>query len=269
MSASLLTTIATPPSGRATALLLDHHEYAQSVFLRNRPAPWDDPTSYARFFNQAQGLLKPDLAIFDLSHFYTYHLELNPLLRDAMSQKKRTGYALRTMLADKALTSGAIALAQTLTAMASGPVVLQIPSPMQWLQATHHHSGSSDIDSLDADDAENSSMYVADWLRGFAALPFSAILLDDRPINHPAPANRVGFDAYTPIANVTAHYRLIVGMRDAHGVALHQQTTRGSILPENYWLGEQTTLPPGDFHITQIPATAIPEVVLNQLAQLK
>lgn len=269
MTASLLTAIATPPSGRATALLLDHHEYAQSVFLRNRPAPWDDPTSYARFFNQAQGLLKPDLAILDLNHFYTHHLEQNPTLRDAMSQKKRTGYALRTMLADKALTSGAIDLAQTLTAMASGPVVLQIPSPMQWLQATHHHSGSSDIDSLDADDAENSSMYVADWLRGFAALPFAAILLDDRPKGFSAPVTPVGFDAYAPIVNVTAHYRLVVGMRDAHGVTIHQQTTRGSILPENYWLGEQTTLPPGDFHITQIPATAIPEVVLNQLAQLK
>lgn len=154
MTTSLLTAIASPPSGRATALLLDHHAYAQSVFLRNRPAPWDDPTSYARFFNQAQGLLKPDLAILDLNHFYTHHLEQNPALRDSMSQKKRTGYALRTMLADKGLTRSVIDLAQTLTAMASGPVVLQIPSPMQWLRATHHYSGSSDIDSLDADDGD-------------------------------------------------------------------------------------------------------------------
>ncbi|MCQ4152000.1 hypothetical protein [Rhodococcus qingshengii] len=269
MTTSLLTAIATPPSGRASALLLDHHEYAQSVFLRNRPAPWEDPTSYARFFNQAQGLLKPDLAILDLNHFYTHHLEQNTTLRNALSQKTRTGYALRTMLADKDLTRNAIDLAQTLTAMASGPVVLQIPSPMQWLRATHHHSGSSDTDSLDADDAENSSMYVADWLRGFAALPFAAILLDDRPITPSAPATPVGFDAYAPIVNVTAHYRLVIGMRDDHGVTLHQQTIRGSILHENYWLGEQTTLPPGDFHITQIPATAIPEIVLNQLAQLK
>ena len=181
MTTSLLDTIASPPSGRATALLLDHHEYAQAVFLRNRAVPWDDPTSYARFFNQAQGLLKPDLAVFDLSYFYSHHLEQNAALRDAMAQKKRTGYALRTMLADKDLTNSAVELAQTLTAMASGPVVLQIPSPMQWLRATHHHSGSSDIDSLDADDAENSSMYVAEWLRGFAALPFAAVLLDDRP----------------------------------------------------------------------------------------
>lgn len=269
MSTSLLTTIATPPSGRATALLLDHHKYAQSVFLRNRPAPWDDPTSYARYFNQAQGLLKPDLAIFDLSPFYDHHLELNPTLRDAMSQKTRTGYALRTMLADKDLTRSAIDLAQTLTAMASGPVVLQIPSPMQWLRATHNYSGSSELDSLDADNAENSSMYVADWLRGFAALPFSAILLDDRPINPSEPATPVAFDSYTPITNITAHYRLVVGMRDSHGVTLHQQTARGSVLPESYWLGEESILPPDDFYITQIPAAAIPEIVLNQLAQLK
>ena len=125
------------------------------------------------------------------------------------------------------------------------------------------------VPRLDADDAENSSMYVADWLRGFAVLPFAAILLDDRPIDPSAPTTPVGYDAYTPITNITAHYRLIVGMRDSHGVTLHQQTIRGSVLPENYWRGEQTTLPPCDFHITQIPATAVPEVVLNQLAQLK
>lgn len=129
MTTNLLATIASPSSGRATALLLDHHAYAQSVFLRNQPVPWDDPASYARFFNQAQGLLKPDLSILDLNHFYTHHLEQNPTLRNAMSQKKRTGYALRVLLADKDLTHKAIDLAQTLTAMASGPVVLQIPSP--------------------------------------------------------------------------------------------------------------------------------------------
>lgn len=269
MTTSLLTAVASPPSGRATALLLDHHAYAQSVFLRNRPAPWDDPTSYARFFNQAQGLLKPDLAILDLNHFYTHHLEQNTTLRNAMSQKKRTGYALRTMLADKDLTRSAIDLAQTLTAMASGQVILQIPSPMQWLRATHHHSGSSELDSLDADDAENSSIYVADWLRSFAALPFSAILLDNRSIDPSAPITPVGFDTYTPITNITAHYRLVIGMRDSHGVTLHQQTAHGSTLPENYWLGEETTLPADDFHITQIPSTAIPEVVLNRLSQLK
>ncbi|MFI5436426.1 hypothetical protein ACHMZP_32075 [Rhodococcus baikonurensis] len=266
MTTNLLATIASPSSGRATALLLDHHAYAQSVFLRNQPVPWDDPASYARFFNQAQGLLKPDLSILDLNHFYTHHLEQNPTLRNAMSQKKRTGYALRVLLADKDLTHKAIDLAQTLTAMASGPVVLQIPSPMQWLRATHHHSGSSELDSLDADDAENSSMYVADWLRNFAALPFAAILLDDRRTD---PSNSVGLDAYTPITNITAHYRLVVGMRDTHGVTLHQQTARGSVLHENYWLGEETSLSPDDFRITQIPATAVPEVVLNQLIQLR
>lgn len=269
MITSLLDTIASPPSGRATALLLDHHAYAQAVLLRNRAVPWDNPASYARFFNQAQGLLKPDLAVFDLNHFYTHHLEQNTGLRDAMAQKKRTGFALRTMLADRELTNSAVELARTLTATGSGPVVLQIPSPMQWLRATHHYSGSSDIDSLDADDAENSSVYVADWLRGFVALPFAAVLLDDRPITPSSPVAAATFDAYTPINNLAAHYRLVVGMRDSNGATFHQQTVRASVLPETYWLGEETSFSLNDFHITQIPATAVPEVVLNQLSQLK
>ncbi|ORI16261.1 hypothetical protein [Rhodococcus sp. 1168] len=267
MTTSILSAVAAPQSGRPTALLLDHHEYAHSVFLRNRPVPWDDPVAYARFFNQAQGLLNPDLAILDLSHFYAHHLDQNPALQGAMSEKKRTGFALRTMLANKALSGKAVDLAQTLTAMVSGPVVLQIPSPMQWLQATHSYSGASDLDGLDADDAENSSMYVADWLRGFAALPFAAVLLDDRSAAVGSPTT-VGFDAYTPITNVTAHYRLVVGMRDAHGVDLHQEAVHGSDLPEEYWLGTADTWPAADFHISRIPATAVPETVLDQLGQL-
>lgn len=267
MTTNLLSAIAAPQSGRPTALLLDHHEYAQAVFLRNRPVPWEEPVAYARFFDQAQRLLNPDLAILDLSHFYAHHLRQDPALQAAMAEKKRTGFALRTMLANKVLGEKAVDLVRTLTAMVSGPVVLQIPSPLQWLQATHSYALSSDIDALDADDAENSSMYVADWLRGFAALPLAAVLLDDRSASV-ACHTAVGFEAYTPITNVTAHYRLVVGMRDAHGVDLHQESAHGSELPEEYWQGAANTWPAADFHISRIPATAVPETVLDQLGQL-
>ena len=141
MNDNLVSVIANPPSGRATALLLDHHDYVRGVFLRNRAVPWGDPTAYARFFNQAQGLLAPDLAIFDLGLFYDDQLSQMPALKIAMAAKKRTGYALRKMLGDKYLAGNAGELARTLIEMSSGAVVLQIPSPMQWLCATNHVSG--------------------------------------------------------------------------------------------------------------------------------
>lgn len=269
MNANLVSVIATPPSGRTTALLMDHHDYAHAVFLRNKAVPWGDPTAYARFFNQAQGLLAPDLAIFDLGHFYEDQLSQMPELETAMAAKKRTGYALRTMLGDKDLAGKATELAQTLISMASGAVVLQIPSPMQWLCATHHFSGSTQVEDLDADDAENSSVYVADWMRALAALPFAAVLLDDRPLPGKQPSETVDLSTYTPITNVTAHYRLIAGMRREDAVSINETELRGAVIPDEFWTGTAPLPSPADFHVTHIPETAIPETVLDQLEKLK
>jgi len=62
MTITLEEAITTPKSGRTRAVVLDFHEYAQSVILQGRDVPWHQPTAYSNFFGQAQGLLKPDVA---------------------------------------------------------------------------------------------------------------------------------------------------------------------------------------------------------------
>jgi hypothetical protein len=125
------------------------------------------------------------------------------------------------------------------------------------------------VEDLSAGDAENSSVYVADWLRALAVLPFAAVLLDDRPLPGKQPSEAVDLSTYTPITNVTAHYRLTVGMRREGAVSINGTELRGIIIPDEFWLGTAPTPCAADFHVAHIPEAAIPETVLVQLKKLK
>ena len=54
MTITLEEVITTPNSGRTRAVVLDFHDYAQSVILQGRDVPWHQPTAYSNFFGQAQ-----------------------------------------------------------------------------------------------------------------------------------------------------------------------------------------------------------------------
>ncbi|WP_104084079.1 hypothetical protein [Cryobacterium sp. Y11] len=266
MALSLHELLAEPTSGRSRAVVLDSHDYAQSVFLQGKPVPWQEPMAYANFFGQVQGVLKSDLALLSLDRFYAHRVASDPALQTAMSAKSRTGYALRTLLSDVETTAFVIELATIFSKTQRVPVVVQIPSPMQWLARTHPFSGSADVSGLDADNAENASMYVADWLRGFAALPLIAVLLDDRG---PATgAESVPLSTYSPVSNVTEHYRWALGQRHDDQVELHGSALRGSVIGADFWSTDTGTLPDGDFLLGEVPREAVPEQVLSRITAL-
>ena len=125
--------------------------------------------------------------------------------------------------------------------------------------------------------AENASMYVADWLRAFAALPLASVLLDDRPIDGSV-ALDVPLEAYSPVLNVTDHYGWTLGLRREGGVQLAGAAGRvesGVVIPAGFWLERAvaaagTAAEPqlGDFLVAEIPPNAVPEHVLARLATL-
>ena len=184
---TLANVVASPPSGRPKAVVFDHHAYAASVLLRGRPVPWDNATAYAAFFAQAQGLLRPDVALLDLNRLYGHLTAGKTGLETAMAARSRTGFALRTLLGDDDINRAVLDFVTVFAKTARQPVVLRFPSPMAWLIGTHRFSGADDTSGLDADNAENASMYVSDWLRAFAGLPIAGLLLDNRtPARRPA-----------------------------------------------------------------------------------
>ncbi|MBG6212941.1 hypothetical protein RCH23_000388 [Cryobacterium sp. CAN_C3] len=266
MTLSLNALLAEPTSGRRRAVVLDSHDYAQSVFLQGKPVPWQEPMAYANFFGQVQGVLKSDLALLSLDRFYAQRVAADPTLQAAMGAKSRTGYALRTLLHNAETTAFVIELATTFSQTQRVPVVLQIPSPMQWLARTHPFSGATDVSGLDADTAENASMYVADWLRGFAALPLIAVLLDDRGPGGNAAS--VPLATYSPIANVTDHYRWALGQRHEDRVELHGSELSGAVIGADFWTTDTGTLPDGDFLVGEVPRGAVPEQVLDRITTM-
>ncbi|GEP27997.1 hypothetical protein CLE01_25950 [Cryobacterium levicorallinum] len=265
VTVSLNELLAEPTSGRRRAVVLDSHDYAQSVFLQGKPVPWQEPMAFANFFGQVQGVLKSDLALLSLDRFYAQRVAADPALQAAMGAKTRTGYALRTLLGNAETTAYVIELATLFSQTQRVPVVLQIPSPMQWLALTHPFSGSNDVSGLDPDNAENASMYVADWLRGFAALPLIAVLLDDR-----GPAvGGVPLSTYSPVANVTDHYRWALGQRHDDHVELHGSQLSGAVISAEFWSSDSgTLLPDGDFLVGEVPRQAVPEQVLSRITAL-
>ena len=268
MTTSLSAVIAQPPSGRDRAVLIDSHDYAQSVFLQGKPVPWEEPMAYASFFSQAQGILKSDIALLCLDRFYAHRLETTSELRENMRAKTRTGYALRTLLGDADTTASVIELATVFSKTQRVPVVLQIPSPMQWLIRTHSFSGAADATDLSADNAENASMYVADWLRGFAPLPLAAVLLDDRT-GVPGPETvSVPLATYSPVANVTDHYGWSLGLRRPDTIEINGTAVSGTVIQSDFWLEDDQALPAGDFLLGEIPPTAVPEDVLTLISTL-
>lgn len=268
VTTSLTSVIDQPPSGRTRAVLFDSHDYAQAVLLQGKPVPWQEPMAYSNFFGQAQALLNSDVALLSLDRLYAHQVETDHALQSAMSAKSRTGYALRTLLADADLLAYVTEFATTFSKTQRAPIVLQIPSPMQWLVRTHHFSGTADVAGLDADNGENASMYVADWLRSFAALNLAGVLLDDRTPPGAVATTAVPLDIYSPIANVTEHYQWTLAMRTASTIDVHGASTLGAIISPDFWLQSERPLPDGDFLLGEIPAGAVPEDVLSRILTL-
>lgn len=266
--ATLASLVAAPQSGRPKVVLFDHYEYASSVILRRNDVPWDNATAYSAFFTQAQGLLRPDAALLDLPRLYDHLTAGNTRLETAMAARPRTGYALRSLLADGDTNKAVLEFATVFAQTSRQPVVLRIPSPMEWLIRTHRFAGADNVGDLAADDAENASMYISDWLRSFAALPVAGVLLDNRTPDEGRRRVPVALEAYTPIANVTSNYRWTLGQLDDAQVHLQGDIAVGAYIPGRFWLDSDVQLPPADFYFAEIPSSARPEDVLLRLDAL-
>jgi len=267
MATALASLVSAPPSGRGTAVIIDHEKYAQAVILRGQPIPWGDPVAYSQFLGQAQGLLKPDATLLNLGALYDHALAANDALKSSLSARSRTGYALKTLLADENTAGAALELASIVAQTSAAPLVLQIPSPMLWLALTHQLSAAGTVADLDVDRAENAAIYVADWLRRLSLLPVSMLLLDERwPGTGDLPL--VDAAAYAPVSNVTGNYRWALARRTRDGVEILGSAVTGTVVPQDYWLSDATSAPSGDFLFAEIPADAVPETVLSQLAKL-
>jgi vacuolar-type H+-ATPase subunit F/Vma7 len=268
MSTPFDTLLAAPPSGRKVALLLDHTGYGSRRILHGRPVPWTDPVACASYFGQAQGLLQPDATLVDAGAALDQHIVTRADLIREMGARSRTGFALKTLLADEDLAQKLHKLVQVLSETSRQPVVLQVPSPLRWLSRAQRTAGNADLAAIETDHGEAASMYMSDWLRRFDSLPIALLLLDGRntdPDLKALPDDDLA--VYTPLINAARHYRWGLALRTDEHVTRAEDATAGAVVPDIFW-SDHGPAPCGVFRIASIPADIEPERVLARLADL-
>lgn len=143
---------------------------------------------------------------------------------------------------------------RVVAAMSSVPVVVQVLSPAASLEVVAAMARDHEFDD---DDAENASVYLADWVRRCAALPVDTLLLDGRG----APREE-SLDAYGPLLGIAEHYRWGIGLR-RHDV-LELATGTGEVLDGAFWVGASIPRPrDATLVISRIDPETQPEAVLE------
>ncbi len=260
--------LTSPPSGRAVPLILDHASFGSARLLHGATVPWSEPVEYQSYFGQAVGLLRPDAVLVDVGAAYGHHLTRTSELVDAMGARSRTGFALKTMLADDALADAVTGVVRVLADTIRLPVVLQVPAPLRWLALTSADVGGGDPAALTVDHGESASMYLADWLRRFDSLPVALLLLDGRRRDNPALVDVIADDlgSYMPLINAADHYRWGLALRTDDELHLHGSDAVGVVLPRAFWVDQQA--PAAPLLLGEVPADIEPERVLERLASL-
>lgn len=237
----------------APRLVLDAREYAQRVLLQGADIPWE-PTAHARLLAQVGALLRPDLSLVDLMAFVAVELEARPAVRERMAGARRPTAALRVLLADADLAEDAVSLVRVVAAMSPVALAVQIPSPAAWLAAV---AGQARDPEFDEDDAENASIYVADWVRRLSGVPVDTLILDGRQ----SPRHE-SLGAYGPLLGLADHYRWTLALRGRDTLEL--AAGGGAVLDAGFWSGARVDPPNATaLVISRIDPSAPPETVLD------
>ena len=188
-----------------TPLWIDAWDYGRQLLGGGDHPPWGDIGAFVAYYRQLQSLVDSDFLAVEVSCFYAAWLDKNPALLASMRAKSRTGFALRTLLADEPSRQH---LREIVDALAESyhdrPLVLSMPSPRSWLQETNRLAKPEDSSDVSWDQAESAAMYMADYLRNFASCDLSGLFLKD---GDGGPHTPEQLQTYQPVVNVSEHYR--------------------------------------------------------------
>lgn len=236
--------------------------------------PWGDVTRLVDWHRKAQGLLRPDVAALPLVPLTRAWIGGHESLREAMSARRRLLYPLKTLLSDEALRDHIRAILNGLRLSHVGvPLALVLPAPADFVGFAAELAGT-EVEPVDADDADSAAMYMADFLRAFGDSGIDALLLET------AGSDVTGtVTACAAVLNIAGHYRWDVGLRHEGVVApagIDFQVAAapaaglptGLALGADFWRDGAPTPEGGEFIFASVPADAQPETVLQRLQAL-
>lgn len=259
--------------------------YTRRLLLGASGDPWQSASQYLAYFSQAQGLLKPDVAVIEVGELFDAWLARHPEAGAALAARRKASFPLRALLEQaqpRALLAEVIA---ALLAHLRGqtPLVLAMPSPRAWLRLASRAAGREPAEFDDAS-VEDGAMYMADLLRSVSSLAVGGLLLDDSD----AGPGAVDVELYRPMLNVAAHYRWPLALRMGPdgvragaalaGVDVFLGTglfpaagkAHGRDVSAALWAGQPVpALDAAQFYFVEIPPEARPEDVLDSLSGLR
>lgn len=281
------------PKGAGEAglnLWLKSSGYARRLLLGDGGDPWLSAAQFLSFFTQAQGLLRPDVAVVEAADLYRSWVGRHPDLAAEMGSKRRTSFPLRKLLEAEGPRKLLTEVLEAVAASQRGqrPMVLALPTPRAFLAMVNAWIGREDVEA-EEDDVEDAAMYMADLLRAVSTLPVGGLLLEDGPGASATQPGDIG--GLTPLVNVARHYRWPLLMRLADGapgdvqlalagladavIAAHpaaELTGRAVGVDIGAALWDGAALPPADpwrFAFVEIPVDMKPEAVLDALARAR
>jgi hypothetical protein len=278
------------PADRACVGLrmwLKSSAYTRRLLLGEAGDPWESAAQYLAYFSQAQGLLKPDVAVIEVGELFDSWLQRNPAARAELAAKRKLSYPLRKLLEQSQPRE---LLAEVVTALLSHlraqvPLVLAMPSPREWLHRASQAAGRDDV-APDDGNIEDAAMYVADLVRSVSSLAVGGILLEEPQAGLAAGA--ANMELYRPLLNVAKHYRWPLALRIGEGGVLDNAALKdidvfigagafpdagrahGLDVTESLWAGQTLpSLAAPQFYFIEVPRSATPEHVLDSLARLR
>jgi hypothetical protein len=274
------------PGSEGLGVWLASSGYARRLLLGEGGNPFASASQYLTFFTQADGLLRPDVAVLDLGEFYRSWVEGHPGLALEMASKRRATYPLRRLLDEPEPRRLMREIVEAVLAALHGrkPFVVALPSPKAWLTQAARLADLGDPDAA-PEAVDDAAMYVADLLRPLSSLPVSGMLLEEDGDGEAMGDESV--QSYQPLVNIARHYRWSIRLRlgpqsvagpgtlsSFDGVIAPPGTAvdklAGLDVGAALWAGEALpALDPGQFYYARVPPDHEPEAVLETLARLR
>jgi hypothetical protein len=265
---------------------LKSFSYTKRLLVGESGDPWESASRYLAYFSQAQGLLKPDVAVLEVGELFDAWLKRNPAVRAELAGKRKLSFPLRKLLEQQQPRELLAEIIEAVLAQLRGqlPLVLSMPSPGSWLHEACRAAGREETE-LDSDSIEDAAMYLADLARSVSAAAVGGLLLEEsRSGEQPA----IDPELYRPLLNVARHYRWPLVLRLGEGTIVDSPALAeidlfigaGDLPPAGrahgvdvsgmLWAGEPLAeLTPTQFYFVEVPRDALPERVLDSLARLK
>ena len=184
---------------------IDSKDYCLHLLNKGEPLPWRDSAELVAFLRQQQSLTQSDVIALPVYDFFQYWLRKNPGLQVQMGEKRRLGFALKTLLASPEARQHLYELVCAVTdSFTQTSVVLEIPCFKKWMGEMHCLAKQKESVDVTWDDAESAAMYVADFLRVFADANVSGFLIAGGGIQE---ISSIQQSVLQPCLNVAEHYR--------------------------------------------------------------